>query len=318
MAARCRSIKDQFRHAISRQSRHRQSKHSATRDAQTNGVFSSDRRDSLEERAAQFATWMKDNHPEIRFVKDITKAHTSEWLASLPHVTGRTLDEYNSQLGKLYTICSASYKDAFSGKTSWKQSKTELPEIVGLLRTVAMNREDFAALLDSMKSTNRSDAYLALEMTSRSGLRVNECAWLSGKDINLVNNTIYVCREGAKGGRARTLPIREKDRRFYGELKDRVGNGWIFPSSHTKNGHLQADSINDTIRRHMEKIGISEKYPKTTLHTVRKMFARERMVALRGPERLADKGEEMKHFNIVAAELGHGKGRYDLYNAYVG
>jgi hypothetical protein len=40
------------------------------------------------------------------------------------------------------------------------------------------------------------------------------------------------------------------------------------------------------------------------------------MKELRGNEPLSNNKEEMKKWNIVSKELGHGEGRKNLYNTY--
>ena len=93
--------------------------------------------------------------------------------------------------------------------------------------------------------------------------------------------------------------------------------------SHGKyTGTVKADSINKAIRRYMQDARddkgclLSEKYPKETQHAIRKLYATERMKEERGQAPLADKKEEMKHWNKVSHELGHGNGREDLYKTY--
>lgn len=41
------------------------------------------------------------------------------------------------------------------------------------------------------------------------------------------------------------------------------------------------------------------------------------MAELRSPVPLEDKKSEMKAFDILSAELGHGRNRLDLYKVYV-
>lgn len=94
---------------------------------------------------------------------------------------------------------------------------------------------------------------------------------------------------------------------------------------HPQEGYLttvQAKSIDKAIRRYMadtrDEKGqlLSEKYPRETAHTIRKLYATERMQEERGSEPLPDKKEEMKCWDRVSHELGHGDGREALYKVY--
>ena len=280
--SKCRSISNQIKGAISLQHHPGQLKHSASREHKQDRIFGNDRVVDLYDRADQFGHWIEINHREIKWIKNITTEHVREWLVTLENVRGTTIDEYNGQLGKIHRCCVAAYHLRGAAAQSWQLSKAAVREIGGtrdLLRTVTMTRADHSALLSSMKATNRSAVWLSLELSARSGLRVNECAHLKGSDIHLETGKIHVCKEGAKGGRVRDIPIFDRDRAFYAGLKKRVGQGWVFPS--WRGGHLSRDSLNDRIRDHMHKIGIADKYDKTTIHSVRKLYAQERMAELR-------------------------------------
>lgn len=188
------------------------------------------------------------------------------------------------------------------------------PETKGTVREKAMSREDFLKLRERMENS-RSFAKDAIEITARCGLRVDEVAHLKREHIDLERKTLFVSGEGAKNGRERTVPIRDQDLPYFRDLLNR----------HTSEGYLttvKADSINKAIRRYMQDTRddkgflLSEKYPKETQHAIRKLYATERMKEERGQEPLADKKEEMKHWDKVSHELGHGNGREDLYKTY--
>lgn len=189
----------------------------------------------------------------------------------------------------------------------------ERPTTKESLRDKAMSDKDFLRLRESFEGS-RSFAKDAIEITYRSGLRVNEVAHLKREDIDLQKKTIYVSREGAKNGRARVVPIQDKDLKYYKELLDRSPqNGYLT--------NITGDSINKAIRRAMNAtrddrgVSLGDKY-KQTEHAIRKLYATNRMREERGIEPLKDRKEEMKCWDKVSKELGHGEGRINLYRVY--
>lgn len=190
----------------------------------------------------------------------------------------------------------------------------EKPKTKESTRNVAFSKDDLNRLKESMKNS-RSFAKEAVEITARCGLRIDEVAHLKREDINLSEKTIFVDREGAKNGKARVVPIRDKDMNYFKELLEKYPERGYFTKTDAK-------SISKSIRRYMDKtqdregVLLSKKYEKTTDHAIRKLYATERMKELRGNEPLSNNKEEMKNWNIVSKELGHGEGRKNLYNTY--
>ena len=190
----------------------------------------------------------------------------------------------------------------------------EKPKTKESTRNQAFTPDDLNRLKESMKNS-RSFAKEAVEITARCGLRIDEVAHLKREDINLSEKTIFVYREGAKNGKARVVPIRDKDMNYFKELLEKYPERGYFTKTDAK-------SISKSIRRYMDKtqdregVLLSKKYEKTTDHAIRKLYATERMKELRGNEPLSNNKEEMKNWNIVSKELGHGEGRKNLYNTY--
>lgn len=190
----------------------------------------------------------------------------------------------------------------------------EKPKTKESTRDKAFTPDDLNRLKESMKNS-RSFAKEAVEITARCGLRIDEVAHLKREDINLSEKTIFVDREGAKNGKARVVPIRDKDMNYFKELLEKYPERGYFTKTDAK-------SISKSIRRYMDKtqdregVLLSKKYEKTTDHAIRKLYATERMKELRGNEPLSNNKEEMKNWNIVSKELGHGEGRKNLYNTY--
>lgn len=196
----------------------------------------------------------------------------------------------------------------------FEPERIKKPEKKETVRSKAMSKRDFEILRESMKDS-RSFAKDALEITYRAGLRIDEVSHLRVEDIDLRQQTIYVSPEGAKNGRERTVPIRDADLPYFRELLTRSPDSGYITQIETK-------SIDKAIRRYMKSAvddegrSLAEKYPNETIHSIRKRYATDRMQEERGNEPLSDRKEEMKHWNKVSAELGHGEGRSNLYKAY--
>ena len=301
-----RSIKNQMHHAISTAVAFGQSKRSALPDDRANKVYSIGRADDLRATAKSFAGWLQVNHPEIRWVKDIQQDHVREYLdAKKSSWSVRTLGERCGQMGKIGLIC----HNAFGA--GWDRvDVSPAADCRQQVRNVTMSKDHLAALRESFRGSSSAGA-TGLEIAARCGLRSAECAALRGKDIDLVKQQIYVSREGAKNGRERYVPIRPKDMAYFAGLRAETGEGYCCKG-------VSAEGINHTIRGHMRDLGISEQYPTSTIHSIRKAYAQERMAELRGPDPLPERAAEIKAWDTVSHELGHGDGRLDLYNVYVG
>lgn len=262
--------------------------------------------------AKNLSNFLEQRYPEIKEVRDITPEHIQAWIDSrAENWTEKTLENHLCRIKYLEQQAQRAY-----GKDNVKfyDKSIQRPVTKESTRNKAMDRDDLNRLREEMKES-KSFAKDALEISARCGLRIDEIAHLRAEDIDLKNKTLFVQREGAKNGKERTVPIRDKDIQYFKSLKERSPEKGYLTTIHAK-------SIDKTIRRYMSKTIdnkgqlLSEKYQKTTNHAIRKMYATERMNDLRGSEPLKDRKEEMKNWNQVSKELGHGEGRTALYNTY--
>lgn len=309
-----RSIKQQLNYCISRSSKTGQSKHSAKANGtyKHGELYGSKTINAYRDTAKNISNWLSEHHPEIIAVRDITPEIVQEWIDDRSeNWSAKTLENHITHIKYLEQQAQKCY-----GKENihFYSKDFERPTTKEAVRNQSITEKDFQALRSAMENS-RSFAKDALELTYRCGLRVDEVAHLKREDIDLRTGKIYVSPEGAKNGKARTVPIRDKDRFYFEGLLNRYpDNGYL-----TK---IDSKSIDKAIRRYMHNAkdekgeDLAHKYPKETIHGIRKLYATERMHELRGDNPLPDKKEEMKHWNIVSAELGHGDGRDALYNTY--
>lgn len=309
-----RNINQQLNYAISKSLKIGQSKHSAKKNGtyKEGNIYSNNTLQSYKDTAKNLSNWLKEKHPEIKNVVDIKQEHIQEWINDRgKNWSVRTLENHMTKIKYLEQQA----KKCFGrDNVNFYNKDYEKPKTKESTRNTAFSRDDLNRLRETMKDC-KGFSKDAIEIGSRLGLRIDEIAHLKREDINLSEKTVYISREGAKNGKARVVQIRDKDTNYFKDLLERYPNkGYL-----TKN---DKNSINKGIRRYMEKtkdkdgIFLDKKYKNTTEHAIRKLYATERMKELRGSEPLANEKEEMKKWNIVSKELGHGEGRKNLYNTY--
>lgn len=300
-----RSLQQQFKYAIDSNIK---IGHSKKNEGRESGLYSIDRIENLRDFSKQFSNYIKQNYPDVRLVKEITNEHIQSFLNdNASKWTERTANEYITNFKKLDDLLQKTYH-------TQEITKDLIVPVANktVTRDVAMSKEDLQKLRNSYAARDSKSAGRdAIEISYRLGLRAKEIARLNTKNIDIENKMVYV-REGAKNGKYRDVPIRDKDLSYFKDLKDRSGEGYIF--------NVQEDSLNRSIRNELKRIGLNDKYDNTTIHSIRKLYATERMEELRGPvaQDPLVSAEERKCWEIVQQELGHGNNlRMALYNTYI-
>lgn len=280
-------------------------KHSDKRNGQkgSHKIYSYNDRRGLIDTSALLTKWVKENHPEIKFLADLKTEHYQQFIAdSAGRWSIATQKTHISHLHKLDRIFSHSYK-AYEEKLSEQRlveckSKTDTK-----IRDKAFTRDDFNKLKDFSKTMRSVPTQNAIEISGRLGLRVDECARLKGSDYNERTGQIFIAK--SKNGRERTLTVKEEDRAYFKELKDQYGDGRVCK--------IQSDSLNQRINAWMKRCGLEEYIEAdTNFHAIRKMVAQE----------MYDENKEqglvgIKAFDSVSKWLGHGEDRYDLFKSYI-
>ncbi len=299
-----RSLNAQINYAISRHTHIGESKrgYKIGHNGETNGrIFSVRYAKNLRDTTKSFTNFMKEVHPEIRMAKDIKTEHIQAWADT----RGKdwTSPTWTSKISQMQKIM-ANVNDTFKSNVKCEIIK---PDKISKTspRVKAMEKNDITMLKSELGKGN-SQAITAIEVASRCGLRVNEISALKSENINLEKNVIEI-RDGAKNGKWRDVPIRDADREYFAQLKSNITTGYITEG-------VKPDGLNRGIRRAMTKIGLNEKYDRTTVHSIRKTYARERMEELRTQGK-----SERSAWSVVQQELGHGSEfRQALYNVYIG
>lgn len=295
-----RNIKYQFLHAIDDNFKEGMSKHSIKRDEQMDNtrIFSYADRKGLIDVSANFSNWMKKNHNDIKLVRDIKPEHIQGFLNEKAKTSSQaTLEQYASKFRKLENLVNSTFSGAnYKGFITPSVIRDEK------IRNSVLSKDDFKKLENAF-SSSKSSGKEAIQLASKLGLRVSEIVKLKGKDIDLKNNIVHV--HDGKGGRNRDVPIRPEDKAYFANLRSKTGsNERICP--------VRSGSVNAAIRRCMKRIGISDKYEKTNVHAIRKMYAQESY------DRFRKGGLESKEaLSKVSVLLGHGSDRISLMKEYV-
>ena len=102
-----RNLKYQFLNAINQNFKEGMDKHSLKSSGQMNGarVFSYSDRKNLIDVASNFSNWMKQEHPEVKQVKDVNSNHIQGFLNSKKDTCSQaTLKQYANKFNKLEKV----------------------------------------------------------------------------------------------------------------------------------------------------------------------------------------------------------------------
>jgi hypothetical protein len=320
MKTRKRSLTQQFNYAVTDSYHPGADKHSIKASSKTGKpivddthiVFSIRAKKDLCDLAAQAARFIKENHPDIQYVRDVRVEHFVEFLESKAAICSTaTLNQYGTKIRKLARCVNHRFNLNVDWSTSLRVPTSEKTPDGKRQRTQQMKRADLDKLItyarDPGKSTN---AVVAWELTARLGLRVQGAA-----DIRVSN--IHLDRPGRwgygqadiveKGGRHRNIDVLTADDRSFLEklIEGKEPN--------TKLIGIKAGSINKALNRAMHALELKSEYPSTSEHAIRKLYAQTCWNLVRA------RGMDVKNAKAyVNAQLGHSRIRDDkLLRIYV-
>lgn len=309
-----RNLKYQFKYVIEKSCNFGADKHAMKNNCAENGnekakTLSYSDRKNLIDVSANFSNWMKENHSDVKELKDINSSHIQEFLNQKAQTcTSATISQYQSKFAKLEVLVNSTYRNADVSYTNTVTPVTA--NNTQQLRSKSMTDCDYNKLKDYMTENCKSDnGVKALQLSYHAGLRVSEVAKLQQRDIRInENGTATVHVADSKGCRSRDVQIVNRDSvQALTELRESVEGATdrIVP--------IQHESINKAINRAMDRCGMQEyKNAKTSVHSLRKSFAQ------REYDRYKEEGLEPKQaWDRVSEELGHGKNRDDLYKVYI-
>lgn len=289
-----RNLKYQFKTCIEKNFKLGMDKHSIKKNHQMNKtrIFSFADRKNLIDFTANFSNWIKENHGEIKLVKDINSNHIQEFLnEKAKNCSQATLREYSSHIRKMSNLINSTYKTniKYDFKTPESSSGNQI------LRDQQMKLEDYKRIHEIIK--NGSNGQKAIEIGKNFGLRISEITKLQKRDIDLEKKEILV--KDAKGGRDRTVHFNTEEQikvatKLYNSVSrdlDRIVN-------------VKENAINMSLNRAMKKLNIKNEYKETSFHSIRKLYVQEEY------DRLRKEGYSIKIVCCkVSEQLGHSSER---------
>lgn len=292
----------------------------------------------LKDASRQFGRWMREKHPEIRLARDIRPEHVQEFMLdtaahSWSPVTYNNMLSTMQKLGRLTA-------DTFSGSSaSWTSGlQRQQANPSDKKRSVAFSERE-RALIRNDADHSSSEALKAGAFGSYYGLRVGSIASLRVGDIH----PDYIHIERDKGGRSRDIYYTSMQQKQQALKALQWASEHGRASAGDKVFGIKANSIGRALQRSCRKNGISAAHvSSSSQHALRKSYARERYEQEyskrhNGQSPYIDKSDwterhwgderetelvegvhyDSEAWDVVADELGHGRGRTDLFNAYI-
>ena len=289
-----RNIKYQFKYCIDTHFREGMDKHSMKRNGKDNSkIYSYADRKNLIDLSANFANWIKENHAEIKQLKDINSMHIQEFLNEKANSCSRkSLQEYQSHFRKLESLCNNTYN------TNVDFHSTVTPISAknggGKIRNIMCSDAQYQMLLKTKNSNLKS----ALVLSKNFGLRASECSKLQYRDIK--EDGIYIA--DSKGKKSRFVKAENKEQQDILQQFRGKKQGRICP--------IQTGNLQHAFNRESKKQGIH--FQNGAFHTLRKNFATAKYKEYR------EKGETVQQaLDSVSHVLGHGSKRNELMKQYI-
>lgn len=299
------NLQYQFKAAVEYGFKERMDKHSIKAELGNNKsdkVFSYKARKSLIQTGAQFAKYIKQNYPNVKYIKDILPEHAEGFLKDsiVRGCSNDTVRQYMARMGKLAILAEKKYHVEVAYMNG---IKVLLDLSKGKVRDKTFSREEFDLIMEHSKNS-KSYSRIGLKIAEITGARAEEITNIRIKDIDIENAIIHI--HNGKGKRSRDIPIKKKYIEYVVKLvTGRNQEQKILP--------IRPNSLNQYLARQCEYLGIRQyKESKTGIHAIRKMYATEAY-----NERRRSGMSHQEAWGEVSTILGHGRDRIDLFNVYV-
>ena len=274
-------------------------KHSVKLSGQMDGtrIFSYSDRSNLVDLASGFAEYMKQVHPQVKEVRNITTDHVQGFLATKSSTASQaTLDQYGSRFAKLERLVNDSYKSCrvdFHNVVVPTSSKC-----TGKVRNQMLAASDYNTLLGSTTNLNLRNA---LVLSYCAGLRAAECSKLQAKDWNTDSGILTIVDSKGKCSREVKVPQQHIP-----------AVNAVMGSSTGRICDCQTESLQKAFRRQLAASGLADTYKNGAFHTARKAYATNLYKECR-----AQGMSVQNSLSTVSKSLGHGANRNDLMKQYI-
>jgi len=297
----------QFKRAADLRFREKGDKHAVKREGKLKDcalIFGYSTYYNLLDFSDNFCNWLRENDRLCKYVRDIPTEAWNDFLKekSSAKASINTLKNYKSRINTWEKIVNAAYGTGIKWSAAVELPYRLTPEEEEIKRTQQMTREDYDLLMDYIRVKKlRSKAIPALQIGAMFGLRVEGTAKIKVCNVHLDAKGLWgfgTVDINEKGDRNRTIDIKsEADRKVIeGFIAGKAPKDRLVP--------ILKDSVNKFINRTMKKVGIKEKYPATSIHSFRKMYAQETWNQYRKKDRSPD--DALRYVN---RQLGHGDER---------
>ena len=279
------------------------SKHSDKANGQKAGkIYSYNSYNNRKAVTKEFGEFMKENHPEIKQVRDLTERHATEFVAKKSNeVSTTTLDNIRSQLKGLGENINHTFKSCNVELSTPSMSGTTDDKV----KTVSMTQNDYKALVDSYSDKLNDNGAVGAQVIWASGLRSHEVCKLKGSDITIKEGVATVHVESGKGGRTRDVEIKDPERvQVLETISDHYGEGKVCD--------IKPHSLEVNISRHLKNADTEQDYVYNSCHSIRKEYAQETY------DQLKEQGLTSEQaWGQVCESLGHSADRAALFKVYI-
>lgn len=291
-----KNIKSQFHNAINQNFQEGTDKHSYKEQNGTemsDRVFSYTSKFNLLDTARNFSNYLKENHNDIRLIRDIKPEHIQEFLnTKAESCTQNTIDTYSQNIFKLEVLAEKTY----GIDLSWREECVKPIAIKDSSENrgveSVMSREDLNIIV-SYATENRSQSGDAVRLQEHLGIRVEEVVAIKLDNIKLDSDTPYILIDNCKGGKdlERELSPGAVDVVRY-IISQNYGTDTLFT--------IKGASVNEYLRDTQDKLGLE----RHSFHDIRRCIAQEKYDGYR------ESGVTIKEAaDKTAIWLNHGKDR---------
>lgn len=236
-----RNLKYLFKRAIDNAFREGMDKHSLKTQGKDNSrIFSYADRKNLIDLSANFSNFMRERHPEVKLLKEISSIHVQEFLNSKTDCSQATLNQYQSHFRKLEVLTNNTYKvnvDFHSAITP-----RSIKNGGGKIRNVMCTDEQFNKLLQTTNHNLKN----ALLLAKHFGCRASEISKIKYDDLG--ENFVKIIN--SKGKRSRcVIAENEQQKSILQQLKEQGTHGRICP--------IQTKSLQQAFNRECKRQGIN-------------------------------------------------------------
>lgn len=301
------SFKHQFYRAIDASFCPGRSKHSdKSNPGEPSGerIYSYKQRKNLKDLSSNFVNFCKESG--VKGVKNLSPEVAKAFLEAKQRegASNQTIKVYRSELSKIGRLMSNFYGKNIDLKSPKLEPQSQAKD-QAKLRTVAMSDKDLTRFLAS--KTRLSESKMGVILSRNFGLRVSEVVKLRPCDVS--ERGIQIIQ--SKGGRNRYVPARtEQQKEAIRMLKSNFGDNKLPTERYFS---TKENSMNRYLHKGLERIGIKTYSDhKTGFHCLRKAYATQYYNSLRKEGK-----SHTEAWDTVSQDIGHGKGREDLFRVYV-